>query len=81
MGERETEGNSSSSVTHTHAHTQVWFTIFVGTLHRRNDFYSVQTVYSISLHYPYSLNLTYPSQKTFYILRFKKKRKKSIITK
>jgi len=36
--------------THTHTHTciHVWFTIFVGTLDRRNAFYTVQTVYAIA---------------------------------
>jgi len=36
--------------THTHTHTHVWFTIFVGTPHRRDGFYTVQTVYFIPLH-------------------------------
>ncbi len=39
--------------THTHTHTHrcgVWFAILVGTLHWRNVFSTVQTVYSIVLH-------------------------------
>ncbi len=36
----------------THAHMFVfWFT---GTLHRRNGFYTVQTVCAIALHQPYT---------------------------
>ncbi len=32
-------------------HTHVWWSaILVGTLHRRNGFYTVQTVFSIALH-------------------------------
>ncbi len=45
------------SLTHTHTHTlththkeRVWSAILVGTLHRRNGFYTVQTVFSIALH-------------------------------
>jgi len=33
-----------------HTHTQVCFAILVRTLHRRNDFYTVQTVHSLPLH-------------------------------
>ncbi len=40
--------------THTHTHTHVWSAILVGTLHRRNGFYTVQTVFSIALHQPYT---------------------------
>ncbi len=36
--------------THTHTHTTQRFPFFVGTLHRRNGFYTVQTVFSIALH-------------------------------
>ncbi len=40
------------SLTHTHTLTFVfWFT---GTLHRRNGFYTVQTVCAIALHLPYT---------------------------
>ncbi len=39
--------------TYTHTHTH-WFPFFVGTLHRRNGFYTVQTVFSIALHQPYT---------------------------
>ncbi len=35
--------------THTHTHTR-WFLWFTGTLHRRNGFYTVQTVSAIALH-------------------------------
>ncbi len=43
----------SLSHTHTHTHTRcfLWFT---GTLHRRNGFYTVQTVCAIALHLPYT---------------------------
>ncbi len=41
------------TLTHTHTHT-VWSAILVGTLHRRNGFYTVQTVFSIALHQPYT---------------------------
>ncbi len=30
-------------------HTHIWSAILVGTLHRRNGFYTVQTVFSLSL--------------------------------
>ncbi len=46
-------------------HTHVWSAILVGTLHRRNGFYSVQTVFSIALH----LNL--PLTGNFYFLKKK----------
>ncbi len=39
--------------THTHTHT-CWFLWFTGTLHRRNGFYTVQTVCAIALHLPYT---------------------------
>ncbi len=35
-----------------YTHTR-WFLWFMGTLHRRNGFYIVQTVFSIALHQPY----------------------------
>ncbi len=38
--------------TRPHTHTVV-FPCFMGTFHRRNGFYTVQTVYSIPLHCPY----------------------------
>ncbi len=41
----------------THTHTHVGFPCFMGTFHRRNGFYTVQTVfYPLTL--PLSLNLT-----------------------
>ncbi len=42
---------------HTHARTHAhndWFLWFMGTLHRRNGFYTVQTVCAIALHLPYT---------------------------
>jgi len=39
--------------THTHTHTR-WFLWFTGTFHRRNVFYTVQTVCAIALHLPYT---------------------------
>ncbi len=39
--------------THTHTHT-CWFLWFMGTLHRRNGFYTEQTVCAIALHQPYT---------------------------
>ncbi len=44
------------SHTHTHTHTNTdtcLFFVNCGTLHRRNGFYTVQTVYSIALQQPY----------------------------
>ncbi len=38
----------SHTHSHTHTHT-VWSAILVGTPHRRNGFYTVQTVFSITL--------------------------------
>ncbi len=43
----------SHTQTHTHTHTR-WFLWFTGTLHRRNVFYTVQTVCAIALHLPYT---------------------------
>ncbi len=43
--------------THTHTHTRphtCWFLWFTGTFHRRNGFYTVQTVCAIALHLPYT---------------------------
>ncbi len=41
--------------THTHTHTHTcWFLWFTGTFHRRNGFYTVQTVCAIALHLPYT---------------------------
>ncbi len=37
------------TMTHTHTHTRC-FLWFIGTLHRRNGFYTVQTVCAIALH-------------------------------
>ncbi len=46
---------SSLSHTHTHTHTHTcWFLWFMGTLHRRNGFYTEQTVCAIALHLPYT---------------------------
>ncbi len=45
--------SSHHTHTHTHTHTHVGFPCFMGTFHRRNGFYTVQTVYSIPLHCPY----------------------------
>ncbi len=39
---------------HTHTHTHVVFYGLWGTLHRRNGFYTVQTVCAIALHLPYT---------------------------
>ncbi len=39
--------------THTHTHTR-WFLWFTGTFHRRNGFYTVQSVCAIDLHLPYT---------------------------
>jgi len=47
------ENNSVSNWTHRHAYTEIERVvryIFVGTLHRHNDFYTVQTVYYSPLH-------------------------------
>uniref|UniRef100_A0A673G4N1 Serine/threonine-protein kinase DCLK2-like n=1 Tax=Sinocyclocheilus rhinocerous TaxID=307959 RepID=A0A673G4N1_9TELE len=38
---------------HSHTHT-CWYWWFMGTLHRHNGFYTVQTVFSIALHQPYT---------------------------
>ncbi len=38
---------------YTHTHTR-WFLWFTETLHRRNGFYTVQTVCAIALHLPYT---------------------------
>ncbi len=47
----------TNSLSHTHTHTHVWSAILVGTLHRRNGFYTAQTVFSIALHLNLHLNL------------------------
>ncbi len=47
---------------HTHHHTR-WFLWFTGTFHRRNGFYTVQTVCAIALHLPY----TQGRGKVFYV--------------
>ncbi len=39
---------------HTCTHTHVGFLWFTGTFHRRNGFYTVQTVSAIALHLPYT---------------------------
>ncbi len=48
--ERETETERHTH-TLTHSHLFLWI---VGTLHRRKCFYTVQTVFSITLHQPYT---------------------------
>ncbi len=45
------ERDSCDNDTHTHT---CWFLWFTGTLHRRNGFYTVQTVCAIALHLPYT---------------------------
>ncbi len=40
--------------THTHTHTHMFVFWFTGTLHRRNGFYTVQSVCAIALHLPYT---------------------------
>ncbi len=46
------ENNGSLSLSHTHTHTHTrWF---LGTFHKRNGFYTVQTVYDIALQQPYT---------------------------
>ncbi len=42
------------SVFHRHTHTHIVFLWFTGTLHRRNGFYTVQTVCAIALHLTYT---------------------------
>ncbi len=41
---------NTSKHTHTHTHTHVYLAIQMGTFHRRNGFYTVQTVCAIALH-------------------------------
>ncbi len=54
----------------THTHTMfLWLT---GTLHRRNGFYTVQTIFYIALQQLYTY--TYPLQETLCIFTFSKKR-------
>jgi len=43
----EMYGNSLHTVLHTHTHT--WCTFHYEVIHGRNGFYTVQTVFSISL--------------------------------
>ncbi len=46
---------TTARATHTHTRTHtVWHMWFTGTLHRRNGFYTVQTVCAIALHLPYT---------------------------
>ncbi len=41
--------------THTHTHTHTcWLLWLMETLHRRNGFYTLQTVFSIALQQPYT---------------------------
>jgi len=40
--------------THTHTHTHSLAYVVSRTLHRRNGFYTVQTVCAIALHLPYT---------------------------
>ncbi len=42
------------TIPHSHTHTHTFVFWFTGTLHRRNGFYTVQSVYSIALHQPYT---------------------------
>ncbi len=44
----------SLSLSLTHTHTHVYLAIQMGTSHRRNGFYTVQTVCAIALHLPYT---------------------------
>ncbi len=54
LSETHTHTHARTHVhTHTHTHTR-WFLWFTGTLHRRNGFYTVQTVCAIALHLPYT---------------------------
>ncbi len=49
-------GTPQNTHTHTHTHTRthVYLAIQMGTFHRRNGFYTVQTVCAIALHLPYT---------------------------
>ncbi len=50
-----THTHTLNTHTHTHTHTHTcWFLWFMGTLHRRNGFYTEQTVCAIALHLPYT---------------------------
>ncbi len=56
-GESTHTDTATATDTHTHTHTHThtcWFLWFTGTLHRRNGFYTVQTVCAIALHLPYT---------------------------
>jgi len=44
--------------THTHTHTHIWFTIFVGTLHRRKVFLYCKKLYII---FPYINSIPKPT--------------------
>ncbi len=48
-----TPHNTHNTPHHTHTHT-CWFLWFTGTFHRRNGFYTVQTVCAIALHLLYT---------------------------
>ncbi len=63
----EPEQNVNTQHTCAHAHTHTHAHAHTHTFHRRNAFYTVQTILSIGLHQ------TYPLQKTFYIFTFSKK--------
>ncbi len=47
---RDRAASTRADLTHTHD----WSAFLVGTLHRCNVFYTVQTVFSIALHQPYT---------------------------
>ncbi len=49
-----THTHTHTTHTHTHSHTHMSFLWKVGTSHRRNGFYTVQTVCAIALHLPYT---------------------------
>ncbi len=52
----QTHTHTHTQHTHTHTHTHTLMFVFVksGTSHRRNGFYTVQTVCAIALHLPYT---------------------------
>ncbi len=49
-----THNSFSHTLTHTHTLAHVGFPCFMGTFHRRNGFYTVQSVCAIALHLPYT---------------------------
>ncbi len=53
--------------THAHTHTHTcWFLWFTGTFHRRNGFYTVQTVCAIALHQRFSIPVLAPHRSTYF---------------